>query len=58
MLAHAVGRHRAIRPRLELAMLGGNDAVAVGRGGFCGVGRAFDWLPFIGWPGRFGASWG
>ena len=46
-LAHAVGRHRALRPRLELAMLGATTPWRLVVGVLCGVGRAFDWLPFI-----------
>ena len=46
-LAHAVGRHRALRPRLELAVLAATTPWRLVVAMLCGVGRAFGWLPFI-----------
>ncbi len=48
-LADAVGRHRALRPRLELelAMSGVTTPWRLMVEMLCGVGRAFDWLPFV-----------
>lgn len=46
-LAHAVGRHRALRPRLELAVLAATTPWRLVVGLLCGVGRAFGWLPFV-----------
>ena len=46
-MAHAVGRRRAIRPRLELAVLAATTPWRLVVGTFRGVGRAFAWLPFM-----------
>lgn len=46
-LAHAVGRHRALRPRLELAVLAATTPWRLMVATFRGVGRAFAWLPFV-----------
>jgi hypothetical protein len=46
-LAHAVGRRQALRPRLELAMLAATTPWRLMAATFCGVGRAFAWLPFM-----------
>lgn len=46
-LAHAVGRHRALRPRLELAVFAATTPWRLVVGMVCGVGRAFAWLPFM-----------
>lgn len=46
-MAHAVGRQRAIRPRLELAVLAATTPWRLVVGTFRGVGRAFAWLPFM-----------
>lgn len=46
-LAHAVGRHRALRPRLELAMLAATTPWRLIVATFRGIGRAFAWLPFM-----------
>ena len=46
-LAHAVGRRRAIRPRLELAVLAATTPWRLVVATFRGVGRAFGWLPFM-----------
>ena len=46
-LAHAVGRRRALRPRLELAVLAATTPWRLLVGMFCGMGRAFDWLPLM-----------
>jgi len=46
-MAHAVGRRRAIRPRLELAVLAATTPWRLVVATFRGVGRAFAWLPFI-----------
>ena len=46
-LAHAVGRRRAIRPRLELAVLAATTPWRLVVATFRGVGRAFAWLPFM-----------
>lgn len=46
-LAHAVGRHRAIRPRLELAVLAATTPWRLIVAAFRGIGRAFAWLPFM-----------
>ena len=47
VLAHAVGRRRAIRPRLELAVLAATTPWRMVVATFRGVGRAFAWLPFM-----------
>ncbi|MBM0127610.1 hypothetical protein [Pimelobacter simplex] len=44
-LAHAVGRHRARRPRLELAVLAATTPWRLIVATFRGIGRAFAWLP-------------
>lgn len=46
-LAHAVGRHRALRPRLELAVLAATTPWRLVRAAFRGIGRAFAWLPVM-----------
>lgn len=46
-LAHAVGRHRALRPRLEVAVLAATTPWRVVVATFRGVGRAFAWLPLM-----------
>lgn len=46
-LAHAVGRHRALRPRLELAVLAATTPWRLIVAAFCGIGRAVAWLPFM-----------
>jgi hypothetical protein len=46
-LAHAVGRQRAIRPRLELAVLAATTPWRLMVATFRGVGRAVAWLPFM-----------
>lgn len=46
-MAHAVGRRRAIRPRLELAVLAATMPWRVVIAMFRGVGRAFACLPFM-----------
>ena len=46
-MAHAVGRRRAIRPRLELSVLGATTPWRLVVATFRGVGRAFAWLPFM-----------
>lgn len=46
-LAHAVGRHRALRPRLELAVLAATTPWRLIVAAFRGIGRAFAWLPFM-----------
>ena len=46
-MAHAVGRRRAIRPRLELAALAATTPWRLVVATFRGVGRAFAWLPFM-----------
>lgn len=46
-VAHAVGRHQALRPRLELAVLAATTPWRVMVATFRGVGRAFAWLPFM-----------
>ncbi|GAA1149792.1 hypothetical protein GCM10009606_30670 [Nocardioides aquiterrae] len=46
-IAHAVGRRRAIRPRLELAVLAATTPWRLVVATFRGVGRAFAWLPFM-----------
>lgn len=47
VLAHAVGGHRAIRPRLEAAVLAATTPWRMVVATFRGVGRAFAWLPFM-----------
>ena len=47
VLAHAVGRRRAIRPRLEVAVLAATTPWRMMVATFCGVGRAFAWLPLM-----------
>ena len=47
VLAHAVGRRRAIRPRLEVAVLAATTPWRIVVATFRGVGRAFAWLPFM-----------
>ena len=47
VLAHAVGRRRARRPRLEVAVLAATTPWRVVVATFRGVGRAFAWLPFM-----------
>ncbi len=46
-MAHAVGRRREIRPRLELAVLAATAPWRLVVATFRGVGRAFAWLPFM-----------
>lgn len=46
-LAHAVGRRKALRPRLELAVLAATTPWRLMVATFRGVGRAFAWLPFM-----------
>ena len=46
-VAHAVGRHQALRPRLELAVLAATTPWRVMVATFRGVGRALAWLPFM-----------
>lgn len=47
VLAHAVGRRRAIRPRLEAAVLAATTPWRIVVVTFRGVGRAFAWLPLM-----------
>ena len=47
VLAHAVGRHRALRPRLELAVLAATTPWRLVVAAFRGIGRAFAWLPLM-----------
>ena len=47
VLVHAVGRRRAIRPRLELAVLAATTPWRLVVATFRGVARAFAWLPFM-----------
>lgn len=47
VLAHAVGRRRAIRPRLEAAVLAATTPWRMVVATFRCVGRAFAWLPFM-----------
>ncbi|WP_157550567.1 hypothetical protein [Nocardioides jensenii] len=47
VLAHAVGRRRAIRPRLETAVLAATTPWRMVVAAFRGVGQAFAWLPFM-----------
>lgn len=47
VLAQAVGRHWAIRPRLEVAVLAATTPWRMVVATFRGVGRAFAWLPFM-----------
>ncbi|MFC7501598.1 hypothetical protein [Nocardioides sp. GCM10030258] len=47
VLAHAVGRRRVIRPRLEAAVLAATTPWRMVVATFRGVGRAFAWLPFM-----------
>jgi len=47
VLAHAVGRHRHLRPRLEVSVLAATTPWRVVVATFRGVGRAFAWLPFM-----------
>lgn len=44
-LAHAVGRHQAFQPRLELAVLAATTPWRLMVATFYGVGRPFAWLP-------------
>lgn len=46
-VAHTVGRRRAIRPRLELAVLAATTPWRLVVAAFRGVARAFAWLPFM-----------
>jgi hypothetical protein len=46
-IAHAVGRRRAIRPRLELTVLAATTPWRLVVAVFRRVGRAFAWLPFM-----------
>lgn len=46
-LAHAVGRRRAVQPRLELAMFAATTPWRLMVATFRGVGRAFAWLPVM-----------
>ena len=46
-VAHAVGRHQALRPRLELTVLAATTPWRVMVATSRGVGRAFAWLPFM-----------
>ncbi|GGD10338.1 hypothetical protein GCM10007231_06420 [Nocardioides daphniae] len=46
-LAHAVGRHRALRPRVELAVLAATTPWRLIVATFLGIGRAFAWLRFM-----------
>ena len=46
-MTHAVGRRRAIRPRLELAVLAATTPWRLVVASFRGVARAFAWLPFM-----------
>lgn len=46
-IAHAVGRRRAVRPLLELAVLAATTPWRLVVGAFRGIGRAFAWLPFM-----------
>ena len=46
-MAHAVGRRRAVQPRLELAVLAATSPWRLVVATFRGVGRAFAWLPFM-----------
>lgn len=54
VLAHAVGRRRALRPQLELAVLAATTPWRLMMATFCRVGRGFAWLPFmrLGWTLR------
>lgn len=47
VLAHAVGRRRVIRPRLETAVLAATTPWRMVVSAFGGVGRAFAWVPFM-----------
>jgi len=47
VLAQAVGRRRALRPRLELAVLAAATPWRLMVAMFRSVGRAFAWLPFV-----------
>jgi len=47
LLAEAVGRHRAIRPRLEVAVLAATTPWRMVVATFRGLGRAFAWLPLM-----------
>ena len=47
VLAHAVGRRRALRPRLELAVLAATTPWRLVVATFRGVGRALAWLPLM-----------
>jgi len=47
VLAHAVGQHRALRPRLELAVLAATAPWRLVVATFCAVGRVFAGLPFV-----------
>ena len=57
-LAHAVGRRRAIRPRLELAVLAAMTPWRLMVATFRGVGRPSPGFRSRGWHGRCGVSWG
>ncbi|GAA3519355.1 hypothetical protein KWG65_09250 [Nocardioides daeguensis] len=46
-MAHDVGRRRAVRPRLELAVLAATSPWRLVVATFRGAGRAFAWLPFM-----------
>ena len=46
-MAHAVARRRAVRPRLELAVLAATAPWRMVVATFRSVGRAFAWLPFM-----------
>jgi hypothetical protein len=46
-LAHALGRHQAFQPRLELAVLAAMTPWRLTAATFRGVDRAFAWLPFM-----------
>ena len=46
-LARAVGRHRALRPRVELAVLAATTPWRLIVATFLGIGRAFAWLRFM-----------
>ena len=47
VLAHVLGRRRAIRPRLEVAVLAATTPWRMVAATSQGVGRAFAWLPFM-----------
>jgi Zn-dependent protease with chaperone function len=47
VLGHALGRHRAIRPHLELAVLAATTPWRLVRVAVGGAGRAFAWLPLM-----------